>query len=854
MTEPPPLSYPADDLRGRIPEKSSETATRMLENQDTSFPEEIRELFHELQVHRIELEMQNEELLQAHEKMEALRDRYFELYELAPAGYVTLSESGLILETNLKFATLLGTARGVLLGQPFSRLVFSDDQDIYYRCLKQWKGLPLIEIGAPHVCELRLVKNDGTHFWARLDSVHAKDADAELMYRVVISDITERRQAEQALRGSEEKYRLIADNTADVISVLDMNLKYTYVSPSIERLTGFTVSEAIGRTLEEVLTPESLKRARKAFERAMELEASGTADLARTRTLELEEYRKDGSTVWVEVNVILMRDREQKPTGVLAITRDITERRAAEALRYAEIRYRALFEYSPHGVLMVDPETGRALDANDVVHRQLGYTREEFLALKISDYEALERPEEIARHIQKILRQGNDEFETQHRTKSGEIRNVHVWAKTLELRGRVLFYVIFEDITDRKRAEEEKANLDAQNRQLLKTESLSRMAGAIAHHFNNQLQIVMGNLELAMSELIRGEPAVILTEAMKAARKAAEVSGLMLTYLGQTPGKCEPLDLSETCRRSLPMLRLPITENIVLEAEFPSPGPTIRANAIQILQVLTQLIINAWEAIGEGRGTIHLAVKTVAAKDIPEARRFPVDRQPLNSAHACLEISDTGSGIAQSDIEKIFDPFFTTKFTGRGLGLSVVLGIVRAHGGVITVESQPGKGSVFRVFLPVSGEAICREQEKSVQAPEIEAGGTVLLVEDDDQVRKMALAMLTHLNFTVREAGDGVDAIEVFQQHRDEICCVFCDLTMPRMNGWETLAALRKLSPDIPVVLASGYDEAHVMSGDHAEWPQAFIGKPYQLSGLSDAIHRALAAGRKTGRQNSSEA
>lgn len=264
------------------------------------------------------------------------------------------------------------------------------------------------------------------------------------------------------------------------------------------------------------------------------------------------------------------------------------------------------------------------------------------------------------------------------------------------------------EAVERKQAEAEKAELEAQNRQLQKAESLGRMAGAIAHHFNNQLQIVLGNLELAtMDELSPNvNPVECLTLAMQAAHKAAEMSSLMLTYLGQTPGRHEPMDLSETCRQSLTSLQESIPNNMVLKTDFPAPGPVIRANAGQIQQVLTHLVTNAWESVGQNKGTMALTVKTVFLSDIPATNRFPIDWQPQEKIYACLEVTDDGHGIPDGNIEKVFDPFFSTKFTGRGLGLPVVIGIVGAHGGGITVESRPGRGSVFRVFLPLSDEAV----------------------------------------------------------------------------------------------------------------------------------------------------
>jgi CheY-like chemotaxis protein len=331
-----------------------------------------------------------------------------------------------------------------------------------------------------------------------------------------------------------------------------------------------------------------------------------------------------------------------------------------------------------------------------------------------------------------------------------------------------------------------------------------------------------------------------LTAAMRAAQKAAEVSGQMLTYLGQSFDKRVLLDLAEACRRNLPIIEAAMPGTVTLETNLPSPGPAVMANAIEIQQVLTNLITNAWETVGKDGGSIHLRVKTASLTEIPIAHRFPIDWQTQDNAYACLEVTDTGCGIADKDIEKIFDPFFSSKFTGRGMGLAIVMGIVRAHGGVVTVESEPGIGSTLRVFFPVSAEEVLRQPDKAAPVPEIAGGGTILLVDDEEMVREMAKTMLTRLGFTVLEAKDGVEAVEMFRQHQDEIRCVLTDLTMPHMNGWETLTALRKLAPDIPVILASGYDKAHVMAGDHPELPQVFLGKPYKLKGLSDAISQAL--------------
>jgi signal transduction histidine kinase/CheY-like chemotaxis protein len=398
------------------------------------------------------------------------------------------------------------------------------------------------------------------------------------------------------------------------------------------------------------------------------------------------------------------------------------------------------------------------------------------------------------------------------------------------------------DITERKRLEAEKAKLEEQNLRLQKSESLERMSGAIAHIFNNQLSVVQGYLQMVIGDLPPDDSrAVKLAKAMQAAIKASKVSGHLLFYLGQGQIKSEPLDLSELCRMNLPLLQAGKTGAVALETDLPSPGPSINADAKQIQQILTNLMFNAWEAIGDGAGTIRLTVKTVFQADIPALHRFPVDWRSKDQQYVCLEVTDSGCGIKGEDMDNLFDPFFSTKFTGRGMGLSVVLGIVKTHDAVITVENGIGCGSVFKVFFPMSVQMAPRQTEQIDRDAKIVPSGTILLVEDEDALREMTRVTLVHFGFTVLQAKDGVEAVEIFKTHKDEVSCLLCDLTMPRMGGWETISAVRAIRHDLPVVLASGYDEVTVMAGDHNELPDFFLNKPYDINKLSDTIGRAMA-------------
>ncbi len=393
------------------------------------------------------------------------------------------------------------------------------------------------------------------------------------------------------------------------------------------------------------------------------------------------------------------------------------------------------------------------------------------------------------------------------------------------------------DLSRQKKREEEHREWDRKQQQLRKAESLSRMAGAIAHRYNNLLGAVIGNLDLAVDSLPPSTSTLgYIREANQAAHQAAKISSLMLTYLGQTVSTLEPVDLAELCRKCLSSLQATLPEGLDVAFESASPGPAVYANATLLRQVIHILITNSMEAMADTKGRIQLTVKSVSATAISATHRFPIDWLPTAKVFACLEVKDAGRGIRGEDIEQIFDPFYSTKFTGRGLGLAVLLGIVRGYQGVVTVESELRRGTVFRVFLPLSEQSV---QVTAYQPPPVAAtayGGTVLLVEDEEPLRRAAKDMLSLLGFTVLTARDGAEAIKLFRDHQNEIRGVLCDLTMPRLNGWETLQSIRSLRPDIPAVIASGYEESMVMAGADKVRPEAFLQKPYDLKTLRETV------------------
>ncbi|MCF8104228.1 MAG: PAS domain-containing protein [Desulfohalobiaceae bacterium] len=278
------------------------------------------------------------------------------------------------------------------------------------------------------------------------------------------------------------------------------------------------------------------------------------------------------------------------------------------------------------------------------------------------------------------------------------------WHITIDPIDSGLAVTVVSDITQRKQAEAEKEQIQARQYELRKVESLNRMAGAIAHHFNNQLSVIRGNLELAMSDItVDGGITQNLIQAMQAARRSSEISRMLLNFLGWNPGGSQLLDLSEVCREHLPDLRKTLPHDLNLELDLACPGPMVQNNVRNLRLIISNLISNGREALNDPKPPLAVTTRVLKAEEIPgRARWFPADWRPGYPRYACLEVADRGSGIDPDDLDKIFDPFFTTKFTGRGLGLAAVLGLVGASDGAVVVQSGLEQGSTFQVLLPLA--------------------------------------------------------------------------------------------------------------------------------------------------------
>jgi CheY-like chemotaxis protein len=377
--------------------------------------------------------------------------------------------------------------------------------------------------------------------------------------------------------------------------------------------------------------------------------------------------------------------------------------------------------------------------------------------------------------------------------------------------------------------------------QTQKLESIGVLAGGIAHDFNNMLMVVLGNTDLALANISEETPVYKrLTDIRTVSIRAADLCRQLLAYAGKGRYLVEPVNLSSMVEEMTSMFDVSISKKVFLNYNLAKWLPPIEADASQIRQVIMNLVINASEAIGEKSGAIYISTSVMEYD-----REYLVESDLNNDLkpgyYVCLEIADTGSGMDKETTDKIFDPFFTTKYTGRGLGLAAVLGIVRGHKGGIKVYSEPGKGTTFKLLFPVADEVT--ESIATVQRKEVDTwkgSGTVLLVDDDESVRSLSSLLLEHLGFDVLLAADGRIALKIFSEHRHEIRCVILDLTMPRMGGEETFRELRRIDPQARIIMSSGYNEQDVVHRFIGKGLSGFIQKPYQLKSLAQTLMKIL--------------
>ncbi len=528
-------------------------------------------------------------------------------------------------------------------------------------------------------------------------------------------------------------------------------------------------------------------------------------------------------------------------------------RRLMTELEQSRNQFSILFHQAPVGYLVLN-EVGLIDEANETFCRMVGRNRNQLLGNPFAEcMEGDDRNVFLSRYRAFFKNPIRKSLEALIRCGPGTAFHAHMEGTIINASlgrpqrgGQPMLLLAITDISERKRAEERRLQLERQMQQTQKLESLGVLAGGIAHDFNNLLTIILGNTSLALDELPSLSPASeTLLTIEKTSLRAAELCRQILAYSGKGRFVIDDIRLGDLVGDMFSLLQSSISKKITLNLNLKEPLPPLRGDPSQIRQVIINLVTNASEAIGDRSGviTVSTGLMQCSREYLCEAYLYENLAEGL---YVWLEISDTGSGMDPDTQRRIFEPFFTTKFTGRGLGLSAVLGIVRGHKGALKVYSKPGKGTTFKVLFP----AVLEGKPPADQGGAPKAGGwdwkgagAILLVDDEESVRTLGTRMLERIGLRVLTAADGQEALDIYRNQRHEIALVLLDLTMPHMDGEETLHELRRIDAKVRVVISSGYTESEI-APQFADKPLfGFLQKPYTLSALTQCLHDALGNG-----------
>jgi PAS domain S-box-containing protein len=528
------------------------------------------------------------------------------------------------------------------------------------------------------------------------------------------------------------------------------------------------------------------------------------------------------------------------------IESQIEERlRAEELLRTSEERYRLLAE-NARDVIFRITLPGRRFDyVSPAIEQVFGLSPEQIYASASAAHNLVDKADRgVVDHWWAQLLSGESPEVLEYRiiTPKGETRWIH--QRNVVVRGDAGFPShlegILTDLTDHHVAERNKRRLQEQVQHTQKLESLGVLAGGIAHDFNNLLTGIIGNADLARNEIDEGSPAFsYLTDLRAASERAAELCRQLLAYSGKGRFLVTAIDINEVLREMTHLLSVSISKKTIIKYDLGDNLPAVDVDAAQIRQVVINLITNASEALEERSGFIRIAT-SVERLDSEFLSDTLLDEELEPGTYLCVEVSDTGTGIDPASITQIFDPFYTTKFTGRGLGLAAVLGIVRGHRGTIKVSSQIGQGTTFKIALPASTETARQVRRPPNQENGWRGEGLVLLVDDEETVRLVGKRMLEQFGFRTMTARDGLEGLDLFRQYADDIVLVVLDLTMPRMDGEEAFLEIRGIRPTVPVILSSGYNEQEVSNRFAGKGLAGFVQKPYRVEALREKVAEAL--------------
>ena len=625
----------------------------------------------------------------AEEELWSTRERLQLMFDSVDDGIAVTDLEGFITEVNKRGLEMCAAStKEEVIGKSALELIVPEERE------KAMAQLQIVlEQGAIGLIEHNVVRADGFQYLAELNASVLKNISGNTTgFVVVLRDVTERQKSEEALRQSEQRYRLLAENAKDIIWTRDMNLKLTYTSPSVYEISGYSVDEVMSMSLEESMTPASLELIRPTLSRVLAAGEKGQGDLPEVLVLEVELIHKDGSTVPVEMKINLLRDSAGHPTGFLGVTRDITERKkAGEALKLSEERYRLVVENASEAIVVA--QDGMLKFSNSRATVMLGYSKEEMASKPFIELIHPDDQQMVAGRYMARLR--GEELPAIYSfravDRAGNVRWVEISAVVIKWEGSPATLNFLTDITERKKAEGEKQRMEEQLRLAGRLAAVGELSAGVAHELNNPIAAIQGFAQLLtgrndLDETMKNDLGIIYREA----QRAAKITQNLLSFARRHEPEKHLISLNEVIEKTLELraYQMKVT-NIEVVVEFATDLPKTTADFFQMQQVFVNIINNAEQAMVEAHRKGRLVVKTQKAGNMIQAT-----------------FADDGPGISEDNLKRIFDPFFTTKEVGKGtgLGLSICYGIVEAHGGRIYARSKLGQGATVVVEIPIVAE------------------------------------------------------------------------------------------------------------------------------------------------------
>ena len=743
-----------------------------------------------------------------------------DLYDNAPCGYHSLDKDGVFLRVNQTELSWLGYTKDELVGKKsFADILTEDSREDFRKNFSVFK-----KQGWIRDLEFKLVRKDGTTFPVLLNATAVKGPDGNyLMSRSTVFDITERKQAEAALAEREQFLKTVVENIPDMIVVKDArDLSLVSVNKAAEDLLGYSREEMIGRNDYHFF---SKAEADLIVATDRETMASGVMKDIPEKTLRT----KDKRVRILHTKKIPVQDESGAPRYIVGISEDITERvKAAESLKLLA----TVVEHAGDAIVVTDTE-GNIEYVNPAFERSSGYSSDEVVGGNARILKSGMQDDDFYRDLWETIAAGrvwrghfinkkkdNSLFEEE--AAISPIRNAE---------GSILNYVaIKRDVT-------KEMSLQRQLSQSQKMEAVGTLAGGVAHDFNNILQVALGYSELILDEEELPEHLKPdINKIYESVRRGADLVQRLLTFSRKAEIKPVPLNLNHRIKEMRKIIERTIPKMIEIRLLLADNPARINADPTQIDQVLMNLTLNARDAMPDG-GTLTFETSNVSLDE--EYARANIEA--TRGLYVLLRVSDTGSGMDTDTLKHIFEPFYTTKSVGAGtgLGLAMVHGIVKQHGGHITCTSEPGHGTTFSVYLPA---LISDDEEAQARVTELPPGGSemILLVDDEEHIRDVGSRILTKAGYKVIEASNGEEALNIYQERRDEISLVLLDWVMPKMGGKQCLEGLLSMNPSVKVVMASGVSANGFAKEEPLRGAKGFVNKPFGIRQMLSVLREVL--------------